>query len=190
MGAIGALAFVVAATGAAPASAAETRVDYVAQTDRICKQANRDLITAFRKFAKANTELLKPGPIAEEPTKKELRREMRTVARVFGKVNRIFGRMVHRISFVPIPTGDQEAVLNWISGMRAYKRMNDRANLALKRGQLGKWIQRLIRGFESLQNGALAVRDFGYRNCPAGDLDGEAQLLSGNARVYAHSSGS
>lgn len=162
------VAAVVAAIGAAPASAAETRADYVAQTDRICKDANREFKRVFRKLGRV---AFKPiAPDAEKPSQKELNRANRLLARFVGTTNRVFGRMVRRISFVPIPVGDEQTVLDWLAGMRAYRRLNDRSNLAFKRGQFNKSGRLFGRALESLQNGALAVRDWGYRHCPAGNM--------------------
>ena len=163
-----ALAGAVTAIWATPALGAETRAEYVAQTDRICKDTNRE----FKRLAKVlgPVEVTPVDPDESKPTQKELNRGEKLLTRYIGRTNRVFGQMVREIAFVPIPAGDEQTVADWLSGLRAYRRLTDRANRRLQRDQFNKAGLLFERSLQSLQNGALAVRDWGYKWCPAGDI--------------------
>ena len=168
-------AVALTAVAAAPAEAV-TRAEYVAQADSLCKRANRETKQVNHKYGPFKFEIADPdSPPEEKPSKQEQRKATMRVNRLFGGINRVFGHMVQRIAFLPSPAGDERAVTGWISGMRAYKRMTDRANQAFKRNQFGKWLQRNIRAFEALQSGASSVAGFGFRHCPADNLTQDLQ---------------
>src|SRR3954468_5442443 len=106
-GAVLGSALAVLAIASTPADAGETRAQYVAKTDHICKSANRKAFRIFRRLGKAAAAV--PGPDDPDPkkiTKKERRALVKgrtRLVRAFGTTNAIFGRMVSNIALVPVP---------------------------------------------------------------------------------------
>ena len=167
-GAVLGAALVALAITSASARAAETRAEYVAKADDICKKSQQRARHVFRKLGPTTGALPDPDDDGE-PTRKERRALVKNrtrLIRILGTTNAIFGRMVSNIALVPVPAGDGDTAVLWIGGMRAYKQLLDRALRAFKQQKPRRFLLFFLRGLEAIVGAATVVEDWGFRNCP------------------------
>jgi hypothetical protein len=103
------------AVWAAPADAASTRAEYVAQVDPICQSfvgANDD---AFRAWFK-NEKLL--GRVAKNGTLQQFGAQTKRVASSLKRIARIQATLTNQIAMVPPPTEDFGTVGTWLNDRR------------------------------------------------------------------------
>jgi hypothetical protein len=109
------------------ASAAATRADYVSQVDQICATTTK----GFGRLGPRLKTLFGPKAYApphmqgsSSPTKKQLRRLrnrfVNRLARVLEILNQSLSSTTEQIALVTPAPGDEDAVAQWIAGLRQY----------------------------------------------------------------------
>jgi hypothetical protein len=167
-----AIAVIALAVTAAPAGAASSRAQYVAQVDQICSQAPRDsgrlgprLKSLFG--PKARSPLPMPG--SPEPTKQQLHRMLNRfinrIARILGTFNRAFSSTTEQIALVPPAPGDESAVTQWIAGLRQYAINTTESVRALRHHKPGAALAFQAEAIDALNAGGAAVQGFGITVC-------------------------
>lgn len=167
-----ATAVIAMAITAAPAYAASTRAEYVAQVDQICSQSPRDsgrlgprLKTLFA--PKALSPLTGLG--SSEPTKKQIHRSLNRfinrIARLLATFNRTFSSTTEQISLVPPAPGDEAAVAQWIAGLRLYAIYTAESLRALRHHKPRAALAFQGQAIDALNAGGAAVQGFGISIC-------------------------
>jgi hypothetical protein len=103
------------AVWAAPADAASTRAEYVAQVDPICQSFVGPNDNAFRTLFK-NEKLL--GRVARNGTLKQFGAQTKRVARSLKQLAQIQANLTNQIAAVPPPTEDFATVGTWLNSRR------------------------------------------------------------------------
>ena len=113
------MAFVLSAgliaVWAAPADAASTRAEYVAQVDPICQSfvgPNDDAISAYLRNWK------RLGPVASKGTLQQFGAQTKRVASSLKRVAQIHADLTNQIAMVPPPTEDFGTVGTWLNDRR------------------------------------------------------------------------
>jgi hypothetical protein len=159
---------VVAAVAAAPASAASTRAEYVAQADPICQIGIAGAQGAFVKFTKIVKK--KPGGRRALRHPEVITEQIRMPAsRLYRRLAAIYLGVNQQIAAIPPVPEDAPRVNSWL-GLRATNAADlQMASRALKKKQLNLFDQLLIKGRIDATNANAAVADFGFRFCTAGN---------------------
>jgi hypothetical protein len=155
---------------AAPAHAASTRAEYVAQVDQICSQSSRDsgrlgpkLKILFSPNASA------PVPGAQHATRQQIHRSLNRlvnrIARILATFNRTFSATTEQIALVPAAPGDEDAVAQWISGLRQYVIHTAESLRALRHHKPGAALFLQGLAIDALNSGGAAVQGFGIGIC-------------------------
>jgi hypothetical protein len=127
-----ALAFVglALAVVAAPASAATTRADWVAQVDPICQSAKKPADRAIGAWFKA---LNKKGALDRPYKPKEFEREFTGIsARLTSRLVAIYSRVTTDIAAVVPAPGDESVVATWLADRNSFAEQARVATRALK----------------------------------------------------------
>jgi hypothetical protein len=167
------IALVAIAFSPAPASAASTRAEYVAQVDQTCtpfgpqfKKAGNTILKLGKRVVRLVTKI----PSAPDPSSKAVLRKLnrlsQRISRAEQRFNGIFAAMVEGVAAVPPAPGDEAAVGQWINGLRQYVDFSARGSRAAKHGKLSKSLSFLEKSLTALDTGGAAVRDFGISVCP------------------------
>jgi hypothetical protein len=150
------------AIAAPTAGAAATRADYVAQAEPICKRAKEK---ANRIAKRLSTRTLKKLVEGDDFEKFE-----RLLAKLTGRANKPFGKMIKRLHEVQPAPGDEIAVAQWLDGLGDYKRLTDRYVRSASRGKLGRAARFQIDAVNALVGGARFVNGFDFKHCPGGEV--------------------
>jgi hypothetical protein len=162
-----AITMIALVIAAAPASAAATRAEYVAQVDQTCSSS----APAFKKTFKTILNLgnkMPPLPDGADPKRflRKLNRWGKQLARAQRRFDRVFATMVEGIAAVPPAPGDEAAVGQWVNGLRQYVDLSARASRAAKHGKIFKGLSFLDKAGAALDTGGVAVQGFGITTCP------------------------
>jgi hypothetical protein len=150
------------AIAAPTAGAAATRAEYVAEADPICKRAQKAANRVFSKLGRRNVKEIASG---RDPEK-----FLRVFAKLTGRANKPFGRMVKSLYEIQPPPGDEISVSQWLDGLGDYKRLIDRSVRATFRGKIGRAFQFELDAANALFGGARFVNGFDFEHCPGGKV--------------------
>jgi hypothetical protein len=136
----------------APALATNSRTDYVAQADPICK-------ASFDQIDKRLPGLIKR--IARRPNITP------TIAFASGLAlgGKIFAQETNKLAVIPPPPGDEAIIAGWLDGRRGYKRKLDRAVTAGKHNKKKQMLRRLKQAFQTVAAANQLVAGFGFQYC-------------------------
>jgi hypothetical protein len=154
-----ALAITLVALSPAPASAASTRAEYVAQVDPICHGIEVKEIAATRIFKRRIRHLhVRPVDLESKPVR-------RAAVRFYRSVLRSFRSGFDQIAAVPPAPGDEAVVSAWLQGLRKFERRFQRVIPLVARGEERKAGRALSRAFKVAGQADLRVQDFGFQHC-------------------------
>jgi hypothetical protein len=159
---LSASALVVGALAAAPASAASTRAEYIAQVDPICQSFVGPLTNAFGAYHKNFKRLnraAKFGPV------KAFVKSARRTARSLNAVAGLHASMIGQIAAVPPVPADAAIVNAWLSALRAEQSAEAAAVTALLHFRIGAFFNQLNAADGDVNAAQQAVQGFGFAVC-------------------------
>ncbi len=161
------VAAAVLAAGVSSAHGADTRAEYVAQVDRICRAGQLDMRAEAKKH---RAPLKRIGAELENGAgtinrKREVALLGEFARRSFAPTLQVFPRVTDQISAVaPAPT-DATAVSGWLGARRAYLRLIKRSVEVAQRGASKKQNFLIEKATSVLVEGEIPVENFGFRFC-------------------------
>lgn len=158
------LALVVlnAAVAAAPADAASTRAEYIAQVDPICVAsvgAENNALAAIQRNSRRWVHAAKSGNV---------KAFIRQTRRVAGSVNgyaQIHASLTEQIAAVPPLAADAGTVGTWLNDRRQAEALYRSAASTLNAFKIRKFFQRLRQGDAADAAGRGAIAGFGFQVC-------------------------
>jgi hypothetical protein len=158
-------AVILVAAGAATASAAATRAEYVAQTDPICQAGQRDMRAESKRQNPATKEIRRQLEQEELTRERENALLGKLAAKEFAPTLKVFPRVTTQIAAVaPAPT-DVTAVSQWLAARRAYADLIKRAVEVARRGASKKQNFLIEKATGKIVEGEIPVEGFGFRFC-------------------------
>jgi hypothetical protein len=172
------IALIASMVAAAPAGAASTRAEYIAQAEPIClaadQQAERAQKRVLRRLKKKAARVRKKfearGSVPiEEPSKKELRKLASGLAVFFAKLiapaNLAFDQATAQLRAIPPAPGDEAAVSTWLAGRTEFSRLNYIAIRGGRNGKFKRFFISTLKADEALRKGQAPVNAFGFQHC-------------------------
>jgi hypothetical protein len=154
-------AVIVAAVSAAPAWAASTRAEYVAQVDPICKSAHNKQRPIIRALKRKARQLRKRGIDLEVPSKQ-----------VIGLVHRFYTPIIDiartendQIAAVSPAPGDESTVARWVQQRSATVNLFEGALRAFTHGKQVRSKKLIGRYFKREFTAEQIVEGFGFHVC-------------------------
>jgi hypothetical protein len=147
---------------AAPADAASTRAEYIAQVDPICQSfvgPENDAGNAFFK----NMERV--GRIAKSGSAKALARQARRTARPLSRLAQIDLSLNAQLAAVPPPPPDAGLIGTWLDGRRQADGLLTSAASALTQLKFRVFLKRFGRALAVNDAANSAVSGFGFQIC-------------------------
>jgi hypothetical protein len=171
-----AIILVALAIFSAPAYAASTRAEYVAQVEPICHAAQKPTFKAYGALFKG---LSKAGLVGDQP---EISRKTRRIsARLLGtfylRISNVYASTTAQISAVLPAPGDEAAVTRRLDGR------NQAATLGAQAGRAAK--HQKVRRAARLVNNAASLGDEAAMTSPP-TASGSACCPSARAKVISH----
>jgi hypothetical protein len=135
---------------AAPATSmgADTRAEYIAQVDPICKRADKRIF-----------------PLAKQAFGAWDRGELGKAGRGFSRVARVFGASIAKVAAVPPPVADQALIGDWLDLERRDVALTAGIGAALRQGKEGK-ARKLVKKSIAIEKPIdRLVGDYGFKEC-------------------------
>jgi hypothetical protein len=146
---------------AAPANAATTRAEYVAQVDPICHAADTRMSAVIRSLKKSAKQLKQRGIDTEEPTKPVVR----VAVRGYNRIALIARNAFTQISVVTAAPGDETTVSAWLRQLSREIDRFQRAIHAFAHRKVHRYKQLMYKSSLSGLEADVLVRDFGFQYC-------------------------
>jgi hypothetical protein len=167
-----AITVIALAISCAPARAASTRAEYVAQTDPICQSAERPIKKIGDAYLKASQEALMKfieeiSHGSKDQALRAIRHLQRSMLRFGHRFNRLQARLTAELALVPPPPGDEGIVGLWLQARGDGVRLSDRSLRAGKHGKLNKLVRLSGLAIAVFEQADRLVSDFGYQHCAA-----------------------
>jgi hypothetical protein len=149
---------------AAPAEAASTRAEYIAEVDPICQSfvgPEKAALHAYRKTAQRWDRL------ASKWTLKAWLKQTRRVSRSLLRLTELDTTLNGQIAAVPPPAADAGTIGAWLSARGQANALAAAAARALNRPvpQIGKYFKRVKQANASLDAAGRAIAGFGFQVC-------------------------
>jgi hypothetical protein len=147
---------------AAPADAASTRADYIAQVDPICQSFVGPMGAAWGAFDRAFKRTTRAA------RKGTLKAFLRGTKREAGSLNQLAGTrtsMIDQIAVVPPAGADVGAIAVWLDHLRQEVAFERSAASAVRKLQIGKYFNRLKQADTAENAGHQAIAGFGFQVC-------------------------
>jgi hypothetical protein len=139
---------------AAPADAASTRAEYVAQAEAICVAPGpqyAQMIGQINKVKKQRN--LRPSKAAVK------------LGKIFGRLGAIEGGILTQLGTLTAAPGDEATVAAWLQGEWNAKGLVDRSARAGKHGNLYKFLGLLNQSIAASERANQIVASFGFQYC-------------------------
>lgn len=146
---------------AAPANAATTRAEYVAQVDPICQQENISQKAVVRSLNKRVKRLAKRGFDPQKPSKPVARLIIRGYDRLAGLQRGANGS----IALVTPAPGDQTTTSSWIQQRAAFATLFQRAGHLFAHQKQRKALGLFFRALRIEDQAEQLIEPFGFRFC-------------------------
>jgi hypothetical protein len=151
------LSMALIAVWAAPADAASTRGEYVAQAEAICAKPVPQLFKLDQQILKLRKRHdLRPSQYAVRAGK------------IMGKLANIEGGILTQLGTLTPAPGDEASVASWLQAEQQAKGVLDRAAQAGKHGKLGQFLGLLQQELSAAGQADQIVAGFGFRYCVFG----------------------
>jgi hypothetical protein len=150
------------ATSAAPAAAAPTRAEYIAQVDPMCQSLVGPMGAAWSSFNKA---FKQTNHAAKKGNTKAFIRGARATIRSLNTLSATRTGLTDQIAAVQPPDADASTVSTWLGDRRLQAAFESSAASALAKGQFGKFFHRLGGAGRAQTAGRAAVAGFGFATC-------------------------
>jgi hypothetical protein len=162
-----AIVTIVAAIAAAPASAATTRAEWVAQVEPICQAAQKPTSKAYSSFFKG---LDKLGLVGDDPevSKRDARISDRLLGTFYVRASDIYSRTTAQLTAVAPGPGDESAVAEWIAGRNQTSLLGAQAGRAAKHRKLKRAFHLADRAVTAGERAPGPVAGFGLHFCALG----------------------
>jgi hypothetical protein len=157
-GAIALALLAISAVAVAPARAASTHDEYVAQVDAICQGYVAQRTAAFKAYTRNVTHLSFAEP-------KPGRRDFKRAARSLRRLTQVRASLTTQIATVPPPAEDVDAVGVWLGDRRQAEGLYYSAASALNHFRLRAFDRRLAAAGAIFGAGEDAVAGFGFQVC-------------------------
>jgi hypothetical protein len=143
------------AVWAAPAEAASTRAEYVAQAEAVCAAPTPQVLKILKQEDRVIKQArdLKPSQYAVR------------MGRLLGKLAAIEGRILSQLGTIPPAPGDEAIIAQWLQGSRDGRTLLLRAVRAGKHGNLGQMLARLKKSISVTTQAEQPVAGFGFQAC-------------------------
>jgi hypothetical protein len=160
-----AVVLIAAAITAEAAPAATTRAEYVAQVDQVCGSYSPQFAKLSRAFKKISGKLKNVPTESDAQEKRRFNRILRGLGRYVGQQARVFVAMSDQIALVSPAQGDEEAVRQWLQGLRQFAVLQGQSGPALTHHRFGQAAALSQESIAALNSGGAAVKDFGISTC-------------------------
>jgi hypothetical protein len=148
---------------AAPAEAASTRAEYVAQVDPICQSFLGPNDNAFHAWFK-NEKLL--GRVAKNGTLKQFGAQTKRVARSVKRLAQIQANLTDQIAAVPPPTEDFATVGTWLNHRRQEEAfLRSAASILVQYRPYKQYVRNLNMADAADQAATRTVSGLGFQVC-------------------------
>jgi hypothetical protein len=155
-------AIAIGAVGAAPAEAAATRAEYIAQADPICAAAKPTIDQAFAVY---NRQYKRWVHLAGHGTLKAWLRQTRRTAAALNRANQAEISLTAQLVAVPPAPGDEGTIGSWLAQRRQADSLGVAAATALKRIQVGKFFKLARRSDKAASAGVQIAQGIGFTVC-------------------------
>jgi hypothetical protein len=155
------VALIVVALSAAPARAASSRAEFVAQVEPICQAAQKPTFKAYGRLFKS----IPTTADTQHPTKRVIRKADRALGRFYTQISGIYGRTSGRIASVPPAPGDESAVASWLAGRSQAVTLGLAAGRAARHLKVGQASRLADRAIAASDTAVRSVSDFGFHVC-------------------------
>jgi hypothetical protein len=149
------------AVWAAPAEAASTRAEYIAQVDPICQAAAAPLSQADQAVSKSYKSFLRPGTYSV----KQFSRKAKRLARSMNRRAAVYSSVTEQIAAVPPPAEDAATVSAWLDHRRQAATLERSAASALTRLALSKAAKRIRQAGAADDAADKSISGFGFKFC-------------------------
>ena len=151
------------AVWAAPANAASTRPEYVAQVDPICQSFVGPNDDAFHAWFK-NEKLL--GPVAKNGTLKQFGAQTKRIARSLKRIAQIQANLTNQIAAIPAPTEDFGTVGAWLNYRRQEEAfLRSAASILVQFRPYKQYFRKLNMADAADEAATRTVSGFGFQVC-------------------------
>jgi hypothetical protein len=167
-----------AAVLAAPAEAASTHAEYVAQVEHICQATDKPTVKAYKGFFKAIAKSGQRQAFEEaqndDDDVRALEVSLGPFLKFYARISNIYGRETTQIAAIPAAPGDELAVAQWLDNRARAKATMDRGLRAAKNRKF-RFAKHLISSaLTKSSNAPLAtIGDFDFKAC--GEAIGEVR---------------
>jgi hypothetical protein len=142
------------AVWAAPAEAASTRAEYVAQADAICVAPGPQYAQLMRQLNEVKKQRnLRPSKLAVK------------LGKIVGRLGAIEGGILTQLGTLTAAPGDEATVAAWLQGEWNAKGLVDRSARAGKHGNLYKFLGLLNQSIAASERANQIVASFGFQFC-------------------------
>ena len=152
------------AVWAAPADAASTRAEYLAQVDPICQSFVGPENVAFRGYVRNSKRW---NHLAAKGTLKAWLDATRRTSKSLSQFVQIDVSMLDQIAAVPPPAADAGVIGSWLNARRQADAFSASAAAALNRPvpQIDKYFKRVDQANRSVDAAGRAIEGFGFQVC-------------------------
>jgi hypothetical protein len=152
------------AVWAAPADAASTRAEYIAQVDPICQSFVGPEDVAYRAYVRDSK---REAHLAGKGTLKAWLKATRRTSHSLTRFTQIDASLNEQIATVPPPAADAGTIATWLNNRRQFDALAASAAVALNRPvpQIGKYFKRVKQANASLDAAGRAIEGFGFQVC-------------------------
>jgi hypothetical protein len=157
-----ALFLIALVVGPAPAHAAPTRAEYIAQVDPICQNfvvPERSALATYRHNYKLWLRAAVKG------TLKSFLRQNRRLARSLFSFDRVHSALTEQVAAVTPPDADVALIATWLNARRQADALSDAAARALLRFKARKFFTLIGRADRVEANGTRALSGYGFQVC-------------------------
>jgi hypothetical protein len=165
-GAVAVVLLAIPVVAVAPAQAASTRAEYIAQVDPMCQSFVGPQSNALSSFIN-NTKRL--GRVARAAVKsgkfQAFLRQMRRTAGALSGYAQIHASLTDQIVAVPPPAGDAGTVGTWVNARRQAEGVARSAALALSQFKFKVFLKRLDQSDAAESAGLNAISGMGFQVC-------------------------
>ena len=151
-----------AAIGSAPAEAAATRAEYIAQVDPICQNATPPLVKANKAYAKNFNRLI--ARLRARRFKGIIKVIHRT-ATALNRFTNIYGSVTDQVAAVPPAPPDAPIIEGWLQHRRDAEGFARSAARAMSQIKFRRFDQQIAKAAQADTQASGSISGFGFQYC-------------------------
>jgi hypothetical protein len=167
-GAVAVVLLAIPVVAVAPADAASTRAEYIAQVDPICQSFVDPANVAVNRELQSFDKWLRNGGISGKG--KAWKRATRRLAGSLKGLAQIRASLTAQIAAVPPPPDDAETVGRWLDARRQSEALATSAALALRTFKIRLFNKRFLAAATAYVTSGRAISGFGFQVCGVAPL--------------------